>query len=94
MYYLSPRNKYVLVEEKNETVEEKRSFVLPAGYKQDIVYHKIMRVIEDSTGQYEPESLVLVPVNVLEEIDIEGQKHYLVSENYIMAVVTQMENKV
>lgn len=92
MYYLSPRNKYVLLEEKEEVVEEKRSFVLPTGYKEDIVYHKIMRVVEDSTGNYEPESLVLVPTNVIEEINIEGTKNYLVSENYIMAVVIHLEN--
>jgi hypothetical protein len=94
MYYLSPRNRYILVEEKQQEVEEERSFVLPAGYKQDILYHKIMRVIEDSSGNYEPESLILVPTNVLEEVDIDGQKHYLVGENYVIAVVTQLENKI
>lgn len=94
MYFLSPRNRYILVEDKEQAVEEERSFVLPAGYKQDIVYHKVMRVIEDSNGKYEPESLILVPTNVLEEIEIEGQKHYLVTENYVIAVVTEMENKI
>jgi hypothetical protein len=53
-----------------------------------------MRVIESSSGKYEPESLVLVATNVVEEVEISKQKYYLVSENYIMAVVTEMENKV
>jgi co-chaperonin GroES (HSP10) len=94
MYYLSPRNGYVLLEDKNELQKQERSFVLPASYKDEISHHKVMRVIESSSGKYEPESLVLVATNVVEEVEISKQKYYLVSENYIMAVVTEMENKV
>ena len=94
MYYLSPRNSYVLVENMAEAATVQRSFVLPTTYKEDTLHHKIMRVVESSSGKYESESLVLIPTNGIEEIEINKHKYYLVSENYIMAVVTHLEDKV
>ena len=94
MYFLSPRNRYLLVEEKHVTVtkQEERAFVLPTDYKEKREPYKVMRVIEDSNARFEPESLILVPTNVLEEIDINEQKFYLVTDNYVLAVVKELED--
>ena len=94
MYFLSPRNRYLLVEEKHVTVtkQEERAFVLPTDYKEKREPYKAMRVIEDSNARFEPESLILVPTNVLEEIDINEQKFYLVTDNYVLAVVNELED--
>jgi len=91
MYYLSPRNKYLLVESTDVKVVEQpeRAFLLPEDYKQKDKPHKVVRVIEDSTQQYEPESLILVPTHMLEEIELDGEKHYLIQENYVLATVTK-----
>ena len=91
MYYLSPRNKYLLVEGTDVKVEQQpeRAFVLPTDYKEKDKPHKVVRVIEDSTEQYEPESLILVPTHMLEEIELDGEKHYLIQENYVLATVTK-----
>ena len=90
MYYLSPRNKYLLVEKLDVIVEEpKHSFVLPTDYKEKEKPYKVVRVIEDSTEKYEPESLILVPTHMLEEIDLDGEKHYLIQENHVLATVTK-----
>jgi hypothetical protein len=91
MYYLSPRNKYLLVESTDVKVVEQpeRAFLLPEDYKQKDKPHKVVRVIEDSTEQYEPESLILVPTHMLEEIELDGEKHYLIQENYVLATVTK-----
>ncbi len=51
-----------------------------------------MRVVEDSNGKYEPESLVLVPTNVLEEVTLNNEKFYLVVDNYVIAVVQETED--
>jgi hypothetical protein len=95
MYFLSPRNRYLLVEEQHVTYikEEERSFVLPIDYKEKREPYKIVRVIEDSNGKYSPESLILVPTNVLEEIEIKDQKFYLVTDNYILAVVSEIKTE-
>jgi hypothetical protein len=91
MYYLSPRNKYLLVESTDVKVVEQpeRAFLLPEDYKQKDKPHKVVRVIEDSTEQYEPESLILVPTHMLEEIELDGEKHYLIQENYVLATVNK-----
>ena len=92
MYFLSPRNRYLLIENKQDTVPvQERSFVLPTNYREKDEPYKVMRVIEDSNDKYEPESLILVPANVLEEIEINNEKFYLVTDNYIIAVVTETE---
>jgi len=91
MYYLSPRNKYLLVEQLSVKAElqPQHAFVLPTDYKEKEKPYKVVRVIEDSTEKYEPESLILVPTHMLEEVDLDGEKHYLIQENYVLATVTK-----
>jgi len=95
MIFVSPRNRYLLVEEKHAIVsiqEKDRGFVLPTNYKEKVEPYKVMRVIEDSNGKYEAESLILVPTNVLEEVELSDQKFYLVLDNYVMAVIKELED--
>jgi type III secretory pathway component EscR len=94
MYFLSPRNRYVLVEpvqQDKKKEEEQRAFFIPTEQQQEEAY-KVVRVIEDSNSKYEPESLVLVPTHLLEKIEISGQINYLITENYIIATVTKLED--
>lgn len=93
MYYLSPRNRYLLVEHLAVKVElrPQHAFVLPIDYKEKEKPYKVMRVIEDSTDKYEPESLILVPTHMLEEIELDNQTLYLIQENNILATVTKKE---
>lgn len=90
MFYLSPKNRYVLVEQRSEKATQ-RSFVLPTDYKEKLEPYKIVRVIEDSNNKYMPETLIVVPTNVLEEVAIDNQKFYLVTDNYILATVSELE---
>jgi len=90
MYYLSPRNNYLLIEPVEVTEEKpQQAFLLPTDYKEKEKPYKVMRVIEDSTEKYEPESLILVPSHMIEEVELEGQKHFLVTQNYVIATITQ-----
>lgn len=93
MYYLSPKNKYMLVEpvEQDKKEEEQRAFFIPDENNRTEEY-KIVRVIEDSNCKYEPESLVLVPTHLLEKIEISGKTNYLITENYVIASVTKLED--
>lgn len=93
MYFLSPRNRYLLVEEEHVTVtkQEEKAYLLPTNYREKEPPYKVVRVIEDSNAKYPPESLILVPTNVLEQVDINNEKFYLVTDNYILATVTKVE---
>lgn len=93
MYYLSPKNRYLLVEpvEQDKKKEEERAFFIPTE-QEEPERHKIVRVIEDSTLTYEPESLILVPTHMLEKIEISGQTNYLITENYVIASITKLED--
>jgi hypothetical protein len=90
MYYLSPRNNYLLIEPL-DVIEEKpqQAFLLPADYKQKESPYKVMRVIEDANDKYRPESLILVPSHLIEEVDLDNEKHYLIPQNYVIATVTK-----
>jgi hypothetical protein len=92
MYYLSPKNRYVLVEpvEQVKIKEEQKAFFIPTE-QEEPERHRLVRVIEDSTNTYEPESLLLVPSHMLEKIEISGQINYLITENYVIATVTQLK---
>jgi uncharacterized protein YrzB (UPF0473 family) len=93
MYFLSPKNKYMLVEpvQQDKKEEEQRAFYIPDENGKTEEY-QIVRVIEDSNFKYEPESLVLVPSHLLERIEINGQTNYLITENYVIASVTKLED--
>lgn len=92
MYYLSPKNRYILVEpvEQDKKEEEQRAFYIPDENDKTEEY-KIVRVIEDSNDKYEPESLLLVPAHLLEKIEISGQINYLITENYVIATVSEIK---
>ncbi len=92
MYFLSPKNKYILVEpvEQDKKEEEKRAFFIPDENGKTEEY-QILIVIEDSNFQYEPESLIVVPSHLLERIEISGQTNYLITENYVIATVTKLK---
>lgn len=90
MIYLSPRNNYLLVEQLDVKVQEqKHAFVLPTDYKEKEKPYKVVRVIEDSTDNYFAETLVLVPTHMLEEVELDGVKHYLITQNHVIAVVQE-----
>jgi uncharacterized protein YrzB (UPF0473 family) len=93
MYFLSPKNKYMLVEpvQQDKKEEEQRAFFIPDENGKTEEY-QIVRVIEDSNFKYEPESLVIVPSHLLERIEISGQTNYLITENYVIASVTKLED--
>lgn len=89
--FLSPRNRYMLVEpvETKKKVED-RAFVLPNQYE-EVERYKVVKVIEDSTCNYFPDSFVLVSTQMLEKIEISGREYYLVTDNYVIAVVVPTE---
>lgn len=85
--FLSPRNKYILVEpvETKKKVEE-RAFVLPNEYE-EVERYKVVKVIDDSTASYLPDSYILVPTQMLEKVELNGRNYYLITDNYVIAVV-------
>jgi len=89
--FLSPRNRYIFVEpvEIKKKVEE-RTFVVPNEYE-EVERYKVVKVIEDSTAVYSPDSFILVPTQMLEKIELNGKNYYLITDNYVIAVVVPLE---
>jgi hypothetical protein len=89
--FLSPRNRYILVEpvETKKKVEE-RAFVLPNQYE-EVERYKVVKVIDDSTANYQSDSDILVPTQMLEKVEISGREYYLITDNYVIAVVIPTE---
>lgn len=89
--FLSPRNRYILVEpvESKKKVEE-RAFVLPNEYE-EVERYKVVKVIDDSNALYLPNSYILVPTQMLEKIELNGHNYYLITDNYVIAVVIKTE---
>lgn len=89
--FLSPRNRYILVEpvETKKKVEE-RAFVLPNEHE-EMERYKVVKVIDDSNALYLPDSYILVPTQMLEKIELNGHDYYLITDNYVIAVVIKTE---
>jgi hypothetical protein len=89
--FVSPRNRYILVEPvETKKKQEERAFVIPTEHE-EVDRYKIVKVIEDSTFNYFPGSFVLVPTQVLEKIQLSGHDYYLVTDNYVIAVIVPTE---
>jgi hypothetical protein len=70
--------------------EEERAFVLPTEHE-EVERYKVVKIIEDSTLTYLPDSFVLVPTQVLEKIQLSCHDYYLVTDNYVIAVIVPTE---
>ncbi len=89
--FISPRNRYILVEPyETKKVKEERAFVLPTEHE-ELERYKVVKVIEDSNSSYVPNSYILVPSQMLEKVEISGRDHYLITDNYVIAVVIPTE---
>jgi len=92
MYLITPRNNYVVVEpvEMAKSDKQERAFILPDEMQQVDPY-TIVRVKESANGSYVRGTLLLVPTQILEKAQIGSQTAYFVTENYIIGIVTAME---
>ena len=85
--FINVYNRHVLVELVEEEQEEQKSLIaLPQDYKKTESPYVVVRVIQISDECklfLEQGDLIVIERRMLTEIEIKGEKNYLVLENYI-----------
>jgi len=85
--FINVYNRHVLVELVEEEEEEQQSLIaLPQDYKKTVspyMVAKVLQVSDECKLFLEQGDLVVIERRMLTEIEIKGDKNYLVLENYI-----------
>ena len=85
--FINIYNRHVLVELVEEESEEQQSLIaLPQDYKKSespYTVVKVLQISDDCNLFLEQGDLVVIERRMLTEIEIKGEKNYLVLENYI-----------
>lgn len=91
MSELFPRNKYLLV--KNEEVQVQNDtpkFLLPDSYKKnDSPYSAVVVIRSSPESEYfgYDDCVLVVPTNMLEEVDVGSEKFLIVPEHAVVGVL-------
>ena len=85
--FINVFNRHVLVELVEEEEEEQQSLIaLPQDYKKTespYTVVKVLQISDDCKLFLEQGDLIVIERRMLTEIEIKGEKNYLVLENYI-----------
>ena len=85
--FINVYNRHVLVELVEEEEEEQQSLIaLPQDYKKSespYIVVKVLQISDDCKLFLEQGDLIVIERRMLTEIEIKGEKNYLVLENYI-----------
>ena len=84
-----PKNKHILIEMIEEEEQEKSSVLLPSDYqkRKDYVVAKVLSVHDSVKEEIQEGSIVVAEPNMIREITLEGQAHYLLQANYVLCEV-------
>ena len=84
-------NRHVWIEVlEEEEKKEDKGFLLPEGYekpKSDYVLGKVIAFAEDCKQDFLEDEIVIFQRSMMQEIEIKGQKIYLILENYIFGSI-------
>ena len=91
---LEPRNKWIEVELSFDNNEQQQESIipLPDDYRPSEKPYKAVAVIRDPDEEYKNGDVIVTPTHVIQEIEIDKNKFYLVERNYIMATVRRENN--
>jgi co-chaperonin GroES (HSP10) len=85
--FINIYNRHVLIELVEEKEEEQKSLIaLPQDYKKTVspyMVAKVLQISDDCKLFLEQGDLIVIERRMLTEIEIKGEKNYLVLENYI-----------
>lgn len=84
-----PTNRNLLLELKTSEQEEQTGVLLPEGFqpKAEFEVAKVVAVAQDCNTAWEQGSYVVFPSNMLQQVEVSGNKVSLVSENYVLGYV-------
>jgi co-chaperonin GroES (HSP10) len=85
----TPTNRNLLLELSVSEQEEQKDVLLPEGFqpKAEFEVAKVVAVAQDCNTTWRQGSLIVFPSNMLQQVDINGRKVSLVSENYVLGYV-------
>jgi co-chaperonin GroES (HSP10) len=87
---IKPCNRYILIKpSENEAEKEKTHVLLPDEYivKEKFKVYEVLDLSRDSKISVSKDEKIIVENSMVEELNIGGNKHYLVLENYVLGVV-------
>ena len=83
-----PKNKHIVID-IIEDEEPETSVLLPSDYqkKKEFVVARVLGVHDSVKDEIQEGSFVVAEPNMVREISIEGQTHYLLQANYVLCEV-------
>ena len=86
-----PRNKYLLVKNQEvQTQSETPKFILPDSYKKNDARYSaviVVRTCPESEYFHHEDCVVVVPTNMLEEVDVGSEKFLIVPEHAVIGIL-------
>jgi len=86
-----PRNKYLLVKNQEaQTQSDTPKFLLPDSYKKnDSPYSAVVVIRSSPESEYvhHEDCVVVVPTNMLEEVDVGSEKFLIVPEHAVVGIL-------
>jgi len=84
-----PKNKHILIEPMTEEEQEQPAVLLPSDYqkKAEYVVAKVLKVHDSVKSEISEGSLVVAEPNMVREVSIDGDTHYLLQANYVLCEV-------
>jgi hypothetical protein len=84
-----PTNRNLLLELSVSEQEEQKDVLLPEGFqpKAEFEVAKIITAASDCNTRWRQGSLIVFPSNMLQQVEVSGNKVSLVSENYVLGYV-------
>jgi co-chaperonin GroES (HSP10) len=77
----TPTNRNLLLELKASEQEEQTGVLLPEGFQ------KVVAVAQDCNTTWKQGSYIVFPSNMLQQVEVNGRRVSLVSENYVLGYV-------
>ena len=89
--YPQPQNRHLLVSEPVDSDESQALVVLPEEYL-PVKEHESVDILSVSANcsqfdKYDIGKRIVIPGNMLISFTYQGTKHYLVQENYVLALI-------
>ena len=86
---LLPKQRWISVQLSEEEKEENTAILLPEDYRPQESPYKVVSVLIDPDGEYSSGNCIVVPTHIIREVEVCGDKHYLIERNHIMAEVEE-----
>jgi len=85
---LTPKNRYIQIEELDAAKEENKGFVLPDEYKapaKEYDYYRVLAQAADCSLTLRTGDTIAVERHMVKSLEFHEQKYLLVLENYVLA---------